>query len=241
MKQVFRCLPLQLSNANPDLPEIRAAFANSESISMGQAWLPELETAFRPATVATAWTIEEFLVFAILKDEDIYSDAKNLKLTPEVFTRRVWIENGCWSVLARIPFSELQLPERPVGCESAFSFRRLLQLFLNNLLQLGINAHRRRAIRESLFDIGRCAARVNGGDVRDCQEFLRGPERERMIREGYSPNAPRRGDSKRRDKFRRYDGSCNKYSLLENSANLRLTHLCGFTGDTGNSNPSNAG
>ncbi|HWL52378.1 MAG TPA: hypothetical protein VNQ90_08080 [Chthoniobacteraceae bacterium] len=171
-------LPAEISQ----LPQVRAAFAASERLPLRQAWLTEQEPAFRPASVATGWQAGEFLVFAELEDDDIYSDAAGLndetwekgdvfemffrsaaqaeyqefhltpngchlqlripsrddlvdrdkrhavmqdfELSPEVFQSRVWIEPGRWSVLARIPLSELRLPDEPSGCSLKFSFSR---------------------------------------------------------------------------------------------------------------------
>ena len=173
---------LSLPSDAAQLSQVRAAFAASERLSLRQAWLTGQEPAFRPATVAVGWSPGEFLVFAEMEDDEIYSDAaglndetwekgdvfemffrnvnqteyqefhvtpngchlqlripslddlvdrdrrhavmKDFELSPEVFQSRVWIEPGRWSVLARIPFGELRLPERPVGHSLRFSFSR---------------------------------------------------------------------------------------------------------------------
>ncbi len=179
---ILKCAPLRLPDANLELAEVQSLFSGPKPIALRQAWLPEPEDAFRPAEVVTAWNTGELLVFAVLEDDEIFSDARklnddvykmgdtfemflwntaqseyrefhvapnncklqlrfpnletvknrsqnnlgieDLKLVPEVFTSRVWIENGRWFVLARVPFAELQLPERPLGRELAFSFSR---------------------------------------------------------------------------------------------------------------------
>lgn len=61
---------------------------------------------------------------ALVDRQKRHAVMKGFELSPEVFRSRVWIEKERWSVLARIPFGELQLPESPVGTELAFSFSR---------------------------------------------------------------------------------------------------------------------
>jgi len=148
----------------------------------GKAGSRDQKNLFRPASVSAGWMPGEFLVFAELEDDDIFSHAAGLnddtwekgdvlemflrdesrqeyqefhiaptncklqlripcleelidrerrhsimadfQLSPEVFQSRVWVENGKWSVLARIPFGELQLPAEPLGEKLSFFFSR---------------------------------------------------------------------------------------------------------------------
>jgi len=64
--------------ATADVNVVRQAFAIATPCRMGQAWLPEPETSFAPATVWTGWRGESVLVFAELVDRDIYNTATEL-------------------------------------------------------------------------------------------------------------------------------------------------------------------
>lgn len=182
MRPVFYSKRINISGRNPALEGLRLSFADAKRFTLKQDWLPEPEAGFRQASVATGWNEAEFLIFAELEDDDIYSEARGLndetwekgdvfeiflrnamhfeyqefhitphnckfqmripsldelvdrerrhgimskfELTTEVFQSQVWLEDERWSLLARIPLGELQLPADPVGHELIFSFSR---------------------------------------------------------------------------------------------------------------------
>lgn len=78
MKPFLKTCRIDLPKDNSCLPTVRAAFANAERAIFRQAWLTEQEPAFRPASVATGWSEGEFLVFAELEDDEIYTEASGL-------------------------------------------------------------------------------------------------------------------------------------------------------------------
>lgn len=57
---------------------IRAAFAQAETATLTQAWLPSLTEGFKPSTVRTGWTGSDFAVLAEMEDIDIGNRAKRL-------------------------------------------------------------------------------------------------------------------------------------------------------------------
>jgi hypothetical protein len=54
-----------------DLDAARRAFASAPSLSMGQAWLPEIEPDFAPASVRVGWSGDSLYLLAELTDADI--------------------------------------------------------------------------------------------------------------------------------------------------------------------------
>ncbi len=64
----------QLSDFKPESwSSIEAAFADSQPCVTRQYWKPEPEAAFRPATIRVGWRNKEFLVYAVLSDDDIFN------------------------------------------------------------------------------------------------------------------------------------------------------------------------
>lgn len=58
-----------------NLDAVRAAFASADAVTTTQAWQPQMDADFAPATVRAGWRGNSLLVFAELDDADIFSDA----------------------------------------------------------------------------------------------------------------------------------------------------------------------
>ncbi|MDE3066623.1 MAG: carbohydrate-binding family 9-like protein [Verrucomicrobiota bacterium] len=62
--------------AEHSLGTVRRAFERAVPCPLGQAWLKKTEVGFAPAVVRTGWRDQSLLVFAELRDADIFTRAK---------------------------------------------------------------------------------------------------------------------------------------------------------------------